>query len=112
MGESPTEGSITKKFKRCVKAAGLLIDLHFHSLRHTVGTRAASQGVSTNVLKAVMGHSNIKTTEGYMGADQDTIRNQMTKVTLKDLPSGRGGKAAKKEEKAEPEGRVVEGDEK
>ena len=45
-------------------------------------------------------------------ADQDTIRNQMTKVTLKDLPSGRGGKAAKKEEKAEPEGRVVEGDEK
>jgi hypothetical protein len=59
-----------------------------------------------------MGHSNIKTTEGYMGADQDTIRNQMTKVTLKDLPSDRGGKATKKEEKAEPEGRAVEGDEK
>jgi integrase len=86
--ESPTEGAVTKKFKRCAAAAGLSKDPHFHSLRHTFGTRAANQGVPTNILKAVMGHSNFKTTEGYMGADQAAIREQMGRVTLRVLPAG------------------------
>jgi integrase len=81
-GSDPAEDAVTKKFKRAVKAAGLSDDLHFHSLRHTFGTKAANSGVSANVLKAIMGHSNIKTTEGYMGRDEDAMRAQIQKVAL------------------------------
>ena len=81
-GESPTEDRVTKKFKEVVRSARLSGDLHFHSLRHTFGTKAANSGVSSNVLKAVMGHANIKTTEGYMGTDEQMMRSQIEKVKL------------------------------
>lgn len=101
-GSEPAEDAVTKKFKRAVKAARLSDDLHFHSLRHTFGTKAANSGVSANVLKAIMGHSNIKTTEGYMGRDEDAMRAQIQKVALpvpgnKNDHEGDGGEANSKE---------------
>jgi hypothetical protein len=35
-----------------------------------------------NVIKTVMGHSSVKTTEIYTGVDLDAMRAQMEKVTL------------------------------
>ena len=40
--------------------------LRFHDLRHTVGTRLAKQGVPVNVIKELLGHSDIKTTMQYI----------------------------------------------
>jgi hypothetical protein len=34
------------------------------------------------VLQAMMGHSSIKTTEGYMGVDQCSMREQVGKINL------------------------------
>jgi integrase len=38
----------------------------FHHLRHTFGTSCASNGIPVGDIKSYMGHSDIKTTEGYM----------------------------------------------
>jgi hypothetical protein len=38
--------------------------------------------MTPNILKAIMGHSSIKTTEDYIGSDTETMREQMRKVSL------------------------------
>jgi integrase len=80
-------GAVTKKFKRCVTSAGLSADLNFHSLRHTFATIASTKGVSMHILKKILGHSSVKTTETYTGTDQATIRDQMGRVTLSGMKS-------------------------
>jgi integrase len=50
----------------------------------TLATIASNKGMTPNILKAIMGHSSLKTTEGYIGADADTMREQMKKVTIKE----------------------------
>lgn len=41
-------------------------NLRFHDLRHTVGTRLAKSGVPVNVIKELLGHSDVKTTMRYV----------------------------------------------
>lgn len=41
-------------------------NLRFHDLRHTVGTRLAKNGVPVNVIRELLGHSDIKTTMQYV----------------------------------------------
>ena len=48
-----------------LKRAGVN-NLRFHDLRHTVGTRLAEKGVPINVIKELLGHSDIKTTMRYI----------------------------------------------
>lgn len=45
-----------------------------HSLRHTFGTHMAMHGVPVRVLKELMGHSSIKTTERYMHVAQEHLK--------------------------------------
>jgi integrase len=82
-GNQIGEDLATKKFKKYAKDAGLSDDVHFHSMRHTFATIASNKGMTPNILKGVLGHASLKTTEGYIGADADTMREQMKKVTLK-----------------------------
>ena len=46
--------------------------LSFHSARHTFARTAKQQGVDNALLKNMLGHSKLETTERYMG-DFDTI---------------------------------------
>ena len=73
---------VSKKLKRYIRSAGLPENLHFHSLRHTFGTWGANAGIPSNVLKEMMGHSSIKTTEVYMGVDSKAMGDQVGKITL------------------------------
>jgi integrase len=82
-GEKIREDLATKKFKRYAKEAGLSNDLHFHSLRHTFATLARNNGMSRNIVQAILGHASEKTTEGYIGKDIETMKEQMKKVSLK-----------------------------
>ena len=38
-----------------------------HKPRHTFGTELVSRGVSVRTIQALMGHSNLNTTAGYLG---------------------------------------------
>jgi integrase len=85
-GNRIVEDLATKKFKKYAKDAGLPEDIHFHSMRNTFATIASNNGMTPNILKAIMGHSSIKTTEGYIGSDTETMREQMKKVSLQAHP--------------------------
>lgn len=68
-------------FQKAKAHVGITCDnLVVYSLRHTFATNLADKGVSPFIIKDVMGHKNIKTTERYvhMGRDYgDTIRRAL-----------------------------------
>jgi integrase len=57
-----------------------LVDLHFHDLRHTFGTRAAAGGAMLGDLQKVMGHSQITTTMQYVHATDAGKRRAVAAV--------------------------------
>jgi integrase/recombinase XerC len=71
--------SIQKAFADAVKRSGLKETkptLHFHSLRHSFGTRLVNQGTSINQVQILMGHDNMSTTGIYTHADpQDALKS-------------------------------------
>ena len=62
--------ALEKAFKKSADKAGLLKlkpTLHFHSLRHGFATHGVSRGMDVVVLRDLMGHSDISTTNVYIG---------------------------------------------
>ncbi len=59
------EDYVSKNFKRAVRATGLNNNIHFHTLRHSFASRLAQKGVSLFVIKELLGHEDIKTTQIY-----------------------------------------------
>lgn len=57
--------TLTHKFKKAVRFAGLPERLCFHSLRHTFASYLAQAGVSLYHIAALLGHSDVKTTRIY-----------------------------------------------
>ena len=62
---------------RMLKKRSNIIDLRFHDLRHTVGTRLAKNGVPVNVIKEVMAHTNISTTMRYVHYASEQLQNAL-----------------------------------
>ena len=55
----------SKHFKKAVRAAGLNDNIHFHTLRHSFASRLIQKGASVFVVKELLGHEDIKTTQIY-----------------------------------------------
>ena len=55
-------------------------NFRFHDLRHTVGTRLAEQLVPVNVIKELLGHSDVHTTMRYVHSTQGSKYNLADKV--------------------------------
>ena len=64
-GKGLRENTVSQKFKRAVRCAGLNDKLHFHSLRHSFASALVSSGVSLFIVSKFLGHSSSKTTEVY-----------------------------------------------
>jgi hypothetical protein len=60
-------------------------------IKGTFPTLASNKGATRNIIKAVLGQSSSKTTDGYIGADADTMREQMKEVTIKEDVSKNSG---------------------
>ena len=56
---------ISRNFKKSVKMIGLNNNIHFHSLRHSFASRLAQKGVSLYVVKELLGHESLSTTQIY-----------------------------------------------
>jgi len=67
----------------------------------------ASFDKTAKILKAIMGHASIKTTEGYIGSDTDTMREQMKKVSLQARPASTE-EVKREEETGKPNKEVAE----
>jgi integrase/recombinase XerD len=79
--------------KSIAKQAGILKDVHTHTLRHSYATHLLEDGLNILTLKALLGHSQIETTMEYLHLCQaphmqafsplDTLFTQCAKKNLK-----------------------------
>ena len=54
-----------------------------HLARHTFGTLMVSAGVPMESISKMMGHTNIRTTQGYAKVTDDKISEDMDKLLFK-----------------------------
>ena len=59
------EDYASKHFKKAVRDSGLNDNIHFHTLRHSFASRLIQKGASVFVVKELLGHEDIKTTQIY-----------------------------------------------
>lgn len=64
---------VSKKFKESIIAAGLNNDIHFHTLRHSFASNLVQRGASLYVVKELMGHSDISTTQVYSHLNTESL---------------------------------------
>lgn len=64
-GKPPTRVAAAHVFQGACRRAGIL-DLSFHALRHTFGTRLGDRDVNLKKIARLMGHANTKQTEVYV----------------------------------------------
>lgn len=64
----------SKRFKKACLDAGLSKELHFHCLRHSFASALAQKDVSLYVVKDLLGHSSILTTEMYSHLTIDSLK--------------------------------------
>lgn len=57
--------------------AGIKENLSYHSARHSFGTLTLSAGIPIESISKMMGHTNIKTTQGYAKVTDDKISEDM-----------------------------------
>ena len=77
-GEKFTGDYFSKRFKRACIAAGMDKSVHFHSLRHSFASNLAQQGVSLYVIKELLGHSSVSTTEIYSHLNLETLKEAIS----------------------------------
>lgn len=70
----------------CLKASGLdNRGLSVHKLRHTAATLMYQNGVDVRVLKEVLGHENLNTTQIYTHVSDEQLENAMNRNPLAEL---------------------------
>ncbi len=65
-------GSVRTTFETARERIGRP-DLRFHDLRHTFGTWMNRRGTDINIIKNVLGHADIRTTQRYAHPDTDSM---------------------------------------
>ena len=69
------EDYISKQFKRVVRSAKLNDKIHFHTLRHSFASRLVQKGVSLYVVKELLGHEDLSTTQIYSHLQSQNLRD-------------------------------------
>ncbi len=81
-GKTFTGDYISKSFKRACKDAGIDNAIHFHSLRHSFASNLVQKNVSLYVIKELLGHSSISTTEIYSHLNMNSLKEAMKKFDV------------------------------
>ena len=77
-GEKYTGDYFYRSFKRACIAAGMDKSIHFHTLRHSFASNLAQQGVSLYVIKELLGHSSVSTTEIYSHLNIESLKEAIS----------------------------------
>ncbi|MBI1770016.1 MAG: site-specific integrase [Bacteroidetes bacterium] len=64
-GAQYSASSLQQILRRAVSKAGVLKDVHLHTLRHSFATHLLESGTSTRYIQVLLGHESPKTTELY-----------------------------------------------
>ena len=70
---------VSKKFKEISRKAGLVEDIHFHSLRHSFASNLAQKGVPIVTIRDLLGHSSIATTQIYSHSNVESLVGAIAK---------------------------------
>jgi len=82
-GEKIHANWITHLFKRYVRAAKFSNqNIHFHSLRHSFASWLAQDGTSVYVIKDLLGHSDVKTTQIYSHLQPEILHSEVNKISI------------------------------
>ncbi len=75
-----TQDYVTKKFKKAVRTAGLNEEIHFHTLRHSFASLLAQKGVSLYIIKELLGHEDLATTQIYSHLEQKNLKEAINMI--------------------------------
>jgi site-specific recombinase XerD len=64
-GRKLHQETISKQFKQAVRKSYLNEKIHFHTLRHSFASLLAQKGVSLYIIKELLGHEDLATTQIY-----------------------------------------------
>ncbi|MBX3008030.1 MAG: tyrosine-type recombinase/integrase [Melioribacteraceae bacterium] len=67
--------SISKQFKKIIRKSNLNDKIHFHTLRHSFASLLVQRGVSLFVVKELLGHEDLATTQIYSHLQQQNLRD-------------------------------------
>jgi site-specific recombinase XerD len=71
---------VSKKFKSVVRKLNLDERIHFHTLRHSFASSLVQKGVSLYVVKELLGHSDIATTQIYSHLQTQNLLDAIAKL--------------------------------
>lgn len=76
---------ISKLFKKYLREAGFNEKYHFHCLRHTAITNMAMNGIPPFIIQVIVGHRDIKTTQGYVHPSLNDMENWLNSLNYLEL---------------------------
>ena len=57
-------------------------EIHFHSLRHSFASWLAQDGTSVYMIKDLLGHSDVKTTQIYSHLQPESLHSEVNKISI------------------------------
>lgn len=69
-----TDRSVQRLVKRCAVKAGIVKDVHPHTLRHSFATDLLQSGADIRAVQSMLGHSSITTTQIYTHVTNERLR--------------------------------------
>lgn len=73
---------VSRNFKKACRKAKMKDEVHFHTLRHSFASNLAMKGVPLIVIKELLGHSSITTTEIYSHTNMDALQSAVSQLKV------------------------------
>lgn len=77
-----TNQGTNRVIKRIMKKAQINKNITFHCARHTLGSTGSDLGMRIEVISSILGHSQLKETQGYSKVSRRTKINDMEKLSF------------------------------
>jgi len=77
-GNAYKPGFVSRKFMEARRTAKLSEGIHFHSLRHSAASYLVKKGISLFVIRELLGHQDIKTTQVYSHLNNKALREAIS----------------------------------
>lgn len=74
-GKMLYQEAISKQFKKVVRKSNLSDKIHFHTLRHSFASVLVQKGVSLYVVKELLGHEDLATTQIYSHLQKQNLKD-------------------------------------